>query len=204
MAMKKMFFSILFCIGCFATNAATYYLSSSSGDDSRTPEQAQNQGTPWKSIGKLNSFFHNLKPGDAVLFKRNDVFYGSIVTAKAGDPNAPIVLGAYGTGAKPVISGFTTASDWTSSGKGIYESNALPAGTEVNVVVINGREYAMGRYPNENAANAGYLTFESHTSNSITDNDQTFDKGWVGAEVAIRTTHATIDRAIITAVSGGQ
>ncbi len=202
--MEKILFAALFCLGCIATNAATYYISSSSGDDSRTPEQAQNPGTPWKSIGKLNFFFNNLKPGDAVLFKRNDVFYGGIVTAKAGNPTAPIVLGAYGTGAKPVISGFTTAAGWTPIGKGIYESNALSTGSEVNMVVINGREYAMGRYPNENATNAGYFNFESHTTNTITDNDQTFDQGWDGAEVAIRTTHWNIDRGIISAVNGGE
>src|SRR5436305_1322984 len=125
--MKKLLFAAIFCLGCIVTNAATYYFSSSNGDDSRTPAQAQDTKTPWKSIEKLNSFFHNLKPGDAVLFKRGDVFYGGIIAAKAGDPTAPIVLGAYGTGAKPVISGFTTASSWTSLGKGIYESNALSA-----------------------------------------------------------------------------
>src|SRR5438270_13852861 len=118
--MKKLLFAALLCLGCIVTNAATYYFSSSSGDDSRTPAQAQDPNTPWKSLEKLNSFSQNLKPGDQILFKRNDVFYGGIKISKSGNESAPIILGAYGTGAKPVISGFTTASGWNSLGKGSY------------------------------------------------------------------------------------
>src|SRR6266542_3682187 len=94
-------------------NPKKYYFSSSQGNDSRTATQAQNPNTPWKTLNKLNSFFSNLKPGDSVLFKRGDTFYGSITINVSGTPSLPIVLGAYGAGAKPIISGFTTISSWT-------------------------------------------------------------------------------------------
>ena len=79
-------------------DAANYYCSSTDGDDSRTSAQAQNSSTPWKSISKLNSFFSSLQPGDVVLFKRGDVFYGSITINKSGSAGSPITFDAYGSG----------------------------------------------------------------------------------------------------------
>ncbi len=95
-----------------STKANNYYLSSSTGDDSRTVLQAQNSATPWKTISKLNNF-NNLQPSDSVLFQRGDTFYGTIAIARSGSLGNPITYGAYGTGANPVISGFTTISAWT-------------------------------------------------------------------------------------------
>ena len=65
---------------CFVipTSAAKYYFSSQSGDDSRTSLQAQNPATPWKTLNKLNTFM-NLQPGDSVLFKRGETFYGTLI-----------------------------------------------------------------------------------------------------------------------------
>ena len=80
------------------TKGANYYFSTSIGDDSRTVTDAQNPITPWKTLNKLNSFFSSLKPGDSVLFKRGDIFYGSIAITKSGTSSLPIVLSAYGTG----------------------------------------------------------------------------------------------------------
>src|SRR3954447_26306731 len=87
-----------------STKGANYYFSASQGDDSRTATQAQNPNTPWKTLSKLNSFFASLKPGDSVLFKRDDTFFGSITIAVSGTSSAPIILGAYGSGNRPIIS----------------------------------------------------------------------------------------------------
>ena len=155
---KHIFF---FCaiLGINCVKGATYYFSSSDGNDSRSASQAQHASTPWKTIGKLNSFFANLKPGDLVLFKRGDTFFGTITISASGTASAPIVLGAYGTGNKPVINELVTLSGWTSLGGGIYESAAISnAGSEVNMVLLNGEIQQIGRYPNANAANGGYLT----------------------------------------------
>jgi hypothetical protein len=86
--------------------AATYYFSTSQGDDSRTMQQAQNSGTPWKTIAKLNAIFSSLNAGDVVMFNRGEIFEGTIIATKSGVAGNPIVFSAYGTGAKPVISGF--------------------------------------------------------------------------------------------------
>ena len=58
--------------------AANYFVSNATGDDSRSLEEAQNPTTPWKSIAKVNSEFDNLKAGDAILFKRGEIFYGTL------------------------------------------------------------------------------------------------------------------------------
>ena len=74
-------FSLIFFIAillCENVNAKNYYFSSSTGNDSYTSLQAQNPLTPWQTLGKLNSFFSSLIPGDSVLLKRGDVFVGNI------------------------------------------------------------------------------------------------------------------------------
>src|SRR3954469_22501036 len=98
------------------TKATNYYFSSTDGDDSRTSAQAQNSSTPWKTLTKLNSFFSSLQPGDVVLFKSGDIFYGSINVTKAGSSAALINFGAYGSGPRPVITGMTDATSFSSVG----------------------------------------------------------------------------------------
>src|SRR4051794_38712422 len=113
-------FAILAIMLGIKANATNYYFSTSDGDDSRSPSQAQNPSTPWKSLSKLNSYFSSLQPGDKVLFKRGDTFYGSITTTKSGSSSSPIVFSDYGSSEiKPTISGFTSVKDWNSYGNGI-------------------------------------------------------------------------------------
>lgn len=204
--MKKVTFSLLalfvFSLSSFATN---YYFSSSGGDDSRSSAEAKSPATPWRSLDKLNSLFSSLQPGDSVLFKRGDTFFGSVKVRKSGTSSAPIVLGAYGTGSKPVITGFTALTNWTSLGGGVYESNTVLPNDAVNVVVLNGAVQEMGRYPNSNAANKGFLYFEAHDGvSSITDNDLPSTINWKGAELVIRAWKSAIDRTPIKEHSGGK
>jgi len=173
-----------------------YYFSSISGDDTRTSTQAQNSATPWKTISKLNSFFNSLNPGDSVLFKRNESFYGSIIVSKSGSASLPIVIGAYGSGNKPVITGFVTLTGWTNEGNGIY-SKAVTCESKPDLVTINGVLYGMGRYPN---SGSNWLTVDSHVTNvSITDADlNSATTNWAGAEAVITKDDYTLDRCLIT------
>ncbi len=185
------------------TNANNYYFSTVSGDDSRTSAQAQNSSTPWKTLSKLNSIFSTLQAGDSILFKRGETFYGTINVNKSGTVSRPIVIGAYGTGNKPVITGMQTLTNWVSVGNGKYESTNTALGPQVNMVTLNGVEQDMGRYPNRSAGNGGYLNFESHVNNSsITDNQLSSSNVWTGAELVVRTNRYIIDRTKITSNSG--
>ena len=100
--MKKLI--TLFIILCTTIPAigAKYYFSQAAGDDTRTPAQAQNPATPWKSLSKFNSYFSSFANGDSVLFQRGETFYGT-VTASRGN----FYVGAYGTGAAPIWTGLT-------------------------------------------------------------------------------------------------
>ena len=195
-----------FCLACMLSiisQAKNYYISSSTGSDSYTSTQAQNPATPWKSIAKLNSFFSSIVPGDNIYFKRGDVFFGSIVINKSGSSGNLITISTYGTGARPLISGLITLSSWSAVGNGIYQASAPSVKSSVNLLTLNGVPQAVGRYPNIDAANGGYLTYESFSgTTSITDNELTAPPNWTGAEVVIRKQHFMMEKCKITSQSG--
>ncbi|HVF81366.1 MAG TPA: PA14 domain-containing protein [Flavisolibacter sp.] len=191
---------LIFSIGA---NATTYYFSFSEGDDSRTTAQAQSPATPWKSLDKLNAVFSSLAPGDVILFKRGDVFTGTIYATASGTLSAPISLGAYGTGAKPVISGLSSISGWTLLGDHTWEA-AVPSGNNaVNILLLNDAMQRVGRYPNATAPNGGYLTIKSFSTNtSIVGNDLASSPSWEDGEVVIRKNRWVLDRNKITRHDG--
>ncbi len=187
-------------------SGTNYYFSSSSGDDNRSSSQASNSLTPWRSIDKLNSFFGSLQPGDQVLFKRGETFYGTINISKSGTTGSPIKIGVYGSGNKPIITGLVTLSGWgaKSGYSGVYEAASNSTlGAGIKIVLLNNSQQAIGRYPNPTEPNGGFLTIESHSgNNSITDNELPSSPNWKGADVVIRTNHWTIDKSTITSHSG--
>jgi hypothetical protein len=192
-------FTTILSLTLISAHSTTYYFSTTDGDDTRSNTEAQNGATPWKSIGKLNSFFGNLRAGDFVLFKRGDVFFGTIIPTVQGSPNLPITLGAYGTGAKPVITGFVTLSSWKRIDKGIYESVLSNAPAMINMVVINGKFQPIGRWPKLTDRNSGYLKYQSHVEQtSITSGAIGSAPNFVGGEVVIRANHYNLNRGTVT------
>lgn len=202
--MKKAFLPILLLHLAMAVNAATYYFSSLSGDDSRTASLAQKATTPWKTITKLNSIMSTLMPGDKILFKRGETFDGAIVITASGANGQPITFGAFGTGDKPVINGFTTLSNWgVVRGNNIWETDFFPASGSTNMVVVNNKQQPIGRYPNSNTGNQGYLTIESHSGSSrISSNQLGSYPNWTGGDVVMRKLRWVTDKNVITNHSG--
>lgn len=179
-------------------NATNYYFSTLNGDDSRTTLEAQNPATPWQTIDKLNEIAPTLQAGDSILFRRGEAFEGNIVIAQSGSSTAPIVLSGYGNGPAPIISGFTKVSDWVYIGNGIYESRALATQSTLNMVLIDSVNYAMGRFPNADAPNKGYLNFEEDDEEfSITDYELEANPNWSGATAVIRMRRWILDRVEI-------
>jgi len=91
----------------------TFYVSQSDGHDSN---DGLSPTTPWFSLSRVNREL--LGPGDSVLFKRNDVWacydekpptalvpWGRGAGPDDVDKRGPIIIGAYGTGARPLIEG---------------------------------------------------------------------------------------------------
>jgi len=106
-------FAVVFVNTETAASGPPYYISSSQGDDS-------NAGTspvaPWKSLDRiyLKSVSKSpFRPGDAILLKAGDTWYGNIYEPNPGTAAAPIVIGSYGHGAKPVIYGDNENARWT-------------------------------------------------------------------------------------------
>lgn len=172
---------LLFVLASFLdAKAATYYVSSS-GNDSYSSAEAQNQSTPWKSISKVNSAA--LAAGDSVLFKRGETFPGCLSPAASGTAVAPIYFGAYGSGSKPVISGLKPVTSWNNLGGNIWESvGSVSTNSSLNMVVVAGVDVPMGRYPN-----TGKLKVTSYSgSTSITcTNLSSSSVNWTGAELVL-------------------
>src|SRR5438094_395662 len=74
---------------------STYYVdcrAPAGGDGSRTE--------PWNTLTTVNA--HTFVPGDRILFRRNTGCRGSLAPKGSGAEGSPIVVDAYGTGAKPL------------------------------------------------------------------------------------------------------
>jgi parallel beta-helix repeat protein len=190
MFMKKAFIFMMLTL-CTVASATDYYISSSNGDDNLY--DGLSAITPWKSITKVNSVFSTLKPGDKILFNRGDTFYGTLIITKSGSTTGPITIGAYGTGDKPVIAGFSSITAWTDEGSGKY-SKKITCESAPNLVTFNGVNTPMGRWPN-----TGWRYYENHSGNtSITDNELTGNPDWDNAQLVVCTNAWTIERRTIT------
>src|SRR5665647_3925382 len=154
----KTLFLLTFIFFAFTARATNYYLSNAGND----ANSGTDPSSPWQTLNKLNSF-KNLRPGDNVLFKRGDTFYGSITVSNPGAAGNPITYSAYGTGADPIITGFTTVSAWTNLGSNIWEStNAVSTLSTCNMVSINGVNTPMGRSPNTGSVSYTHLTLPTN------------------------------------------
>ena len=104
--------------------AATYYVSASGND-------AANGSTPstsWLTIEKVNQT--KFSPGDAILFKRGDAWREgqSLYGLSDGTAGKPIVFGAYGEGAKPLIlasKDISASAFWTKSSNNIWKTTSI-------------------------------------------------------------------------------
>ena len=181
--------------GTCQSYSRTFYISSSAGNDNTGDGSINN---PWKTLDKVNSQI--FKPGDGILFKRGDIWYGTLTVSSSGSSTAPITYGAYGSGTNPVISGFTTLTGWTNVGNGIY-SKAISAESMPNMVTVDGVNTPLGRTPNLPSIHgwpSSILTGDSYTSTSMTDASLAASPNLNGAEIVMRSSEATNERKTVT------
>lgn len=169
-----------------------YYLapSGSNSNNGLSPR------TAWQSIDKINS--QRFSPNDSILFKRGGTYYGSIVV-----PRGNLHFGAYGNGPKPVITGLETITGWVDLGNKIWEAPTSKVKSGNSLVLRDGKPQQVGRFPNSDAPNAGYLTNTAATATSLTGPALATQTNWTGAEVVFRTNRWTLDRHIVTAHEKG-
>ena len=83
-----------------AADGKTYYISSNRGNDEN---DGLSEDTPFKTLTKVSQL--ELKPGSKLLLRASDVWQRQMLMPKgSGTREKPIVIGTYGTGAKPIIS----------------------------------------------------------------------------------------------------
>jgi hypothetical protein len=95
----------------------TYYVDCSTGNNGHgTRSGPRNNGSgaagktgdgsesnPWRDLDAVNDT--TFGPGDSILFKRGTTCYGQLWPKGSGASGLPITIGAYGTGALPIING---------------------------------------------------------------------------------------------------
>lgn len=90
--------------------AATYFVANAGLDTNN----GTSTSTPWQTIAHVNA--HSFSVGDSILFNRGDMWREQLKLISSGNSSNPIVIGTYGSGAKPIINGSDLVSGtWTAN-----------------------------------------------------------------------------------------
>ncbi len=80
----------------------TYHVDATAGADTNTGQADK----PFQTIAAVNALA--LKPGDRVLFKRGETWSATdLAVSYSGQPGRPVTFGAYGSGARPILTAVT-------------------------------------------------------------------------------------------------
>lgn len=148
MLIKRIFllcllFSILFpSLGM----AATYYVDATDGDDTK---DGLSEANAWKTIAKVNSSSFNA--GDSILFQKGEIWRLENLTVDfSGTEGNEVTVGAYGSGADPIITGTELVTGWTVDSGSRYKASRA---TATYAILLDGEHPAGGQYlPEANAA----------------------------------------------------
>ena len=80
-----------------AAQHKTYFVSADGSDSASGLSVAE----AWKTLDKVNSM--TFQPGDKILLKSGDTWYGQLFLKGSGSEGSPIILSSYGGDARPVI-----------------------------------------------------------------------------------------------------
>jgi len=177
--------------------SATYYFSSSSGNDAN---EGTSETSPWQTLAKFNDII--FEDDSTFLFKRGDVFRG-IISLKRKPQN--LTFGAYGSGDNPVIAGSVQITGWTPTkhaalGRDVYEADVSAfiqkdeKGNEntIEQLFVNGKLMTIARYPNvDSPADKNWLQVGAGAgTDAFTDPELAAygkaDGYWKGATLRIR------------------
>jgi hypothetical protein len=97
-------------------DSTTYYVANAGNDacDGKSQTIGSSGACAWKTISKVNS--SSFLPGDSILFNRGDTWREQLSVPSSGSAGLPIIFGAYGSGAKPIINGANLITTWTLTG----------------------------------------------------------------------------------------
>lgn len=179
--------TLLFLLSQYDAIAVNYYLSKKGNDNNAGTSKVK----PWCTLKKLNEFVRTAHYGDSIFFERGSIFNGQLEISRSG-----LYLGAYGFGAKPIINGSIELKNWTLFKKNIWRTDCPDCISDPNNLFIDGIPQPLGRYPNN-----AYLSLSSYMpmKNQVSDKSLNFPDGyWNNAELVVKSSRWTIDRAFIT------
>jgi len=172
--------------------ATTYYVSPQGNDANAGTSQAD----AWRSIARVQQASGSLQAGDQVLFQRGGTFPGHLTLNVSGSPAQPIVIGAFGSGPQPVISGATNVTGWSVHQGNIWRANVAQP---VKYVHVNGTLMTLARYPN-----TGWLRVNTASTTQLNSASLTQANGyWNGAELVLRSTNWCYENAVVNNFNNG-
>ena len=202
--MRRFFTQVGFALGvyllCLSAAYATDYYVAANGNDSNpgtSPTQA------WRSLNKVNAMMSIFRPGDQILFRRGDQFADSLVITTSGSLGSPIRFAAFGSAEKaPIINGFQQLTNWQAVGNGVWKTAYNSPTGSVRNLFVDGKFQPIGRYPNVDAPNGGYLTITQKNGKTITVDG--LKGNWAGGDAVIRARRWILKRKQIIQQSGNQ
>jgi len=96
-------------------SVTTYFVDQVNGNDSNS---GLSTTAAWKTLAKVNSA--TFKPGNQILLNRGNTWAETLTLPSSGKAGAPIVFGAYGSGALPLIDGGNVRSQCVSGNAQSY------------------------------------------------------------------------------------
>jgi hypothetical protein len=91
---------------------ADYYVDSLYGNDRNTGRAIT---AAWQTLAKVNSYA-GFVPGDRILLRRGRLWREQLVVPCSGTAGKPLLVGAYGTGERPVLKGSVPVTGWAATG----------------------------------------------------------------------------------------
>ncbi len=159
----------------------TYYVDGTLGNDSNN---GLSQATPWQTINKINN--SAFSPGDSILFKCGGTWSGTTLTIPSGGSSGnQITLGAYGSGAKPIISAAinqpaitvmaANRGYWTIDGLDLRASGSVPGMGQSLAIYFNYWPDIMGVVPGWIIQNCAFNAPIHVSGPNITINNNVFN-----------------------------
>ena len=178
-----------------------YYVDATNGVDSNN---GTSTATAWRSMAKVNAA--TIPAGANVLFKRGEVWRDNVLLNRngTGTSSGRVTFGAYGAGARPVISGgrdLSSSGAWTQPNVGSYPNvwQAAVGTYDIGQLILNSndtpsvgtRRNVGGSLDSESSGTTLYLSANSSKYLSATADY------YNGAHLYVRAgTHAGVHRVI--------
>ncbi len=191
-------------------DGASIYLSADGSDEA----DGRSEGQAWRTLARLQHAVDEgqVPPGSQLLFRRGDVFSGSLrvdtrTIDGAGDPDAATLrLAAYGDGPAPLLDGAEDLTGWEPTGPGRWTARCNICDDVQPLVLIDGRLAPLARWPNADEGD-GYRYFTGQQGQGVVIDDglaASPTPSWVGAELVIRSVPWVLDRLPVTAQDGNR